>query len=140
MTARTVVWIVLLGLLVAVVGVQATETPSRKLITVKFKEINDKGYPVIEITNTTGRDIDDVRGSFIMEDLAGKYLFGTGQTEAVPGSIFLASGETKDFVPFGLSRKDELMELLRTRPDSVRFFFEARAMTYMDGTEEPLTR
>jgi hypothetical protein len=75
-----------------------------------------------------------------MEDLEGNYLFGTGQTEAVPGAIFLASGETKEFVPYGLNRKTELMERLRTSPDSVRFFFEARAMTYMDGSEEPLTQ
>jgi len=42
---------------------------------------------VIEITNRTGKDIDDVRGSFVMEDLEGARLFGTGQTDASPGLI-----------------------------------------------------
>jgi hypothetical protein len=139
MKARTFTLVVFLGFLLAVAGVQAVEKPGRNLITVKFKEIDAKGYPVIAITNATGKDIDDVRGSWIIEDLDGNVLFGSGQTEAVPGSIFLAAGETKDWVPYGLKRKGELMRRLTTSPRSVRFFFEARSLTYMDGTSEPLT-
>jgi hypothetical protein len=132
-TARSIV----LTLLLATPAIHAAADPSRKLISVEFKEINEKGYPVIELTNRTGKDIDDVRGSIVMEDLDGKRLFGTGQTDASPGLVFLGADETKEWVPYGLNRKPEMMERLRTRPDSVKFFFEARSMTYMDGTRAP---
>ena len=65
MTPRSV----LLTLSLATLVCLAADGPSRALISVRFKEINEKGYPVVEMTNRTGKDIDDVRGSFIMEDL-----------------------------------------------------------------------
>ena len=58
-------------------------------------------------------------------------MAGTGQTNAVTGDVFLAAGQSLEMSPYGFSRKAELMATLRTNPDSLRFFFEVREITYM---------
>jgi hypothetical protein len=88
------------------------------------------------MTNKTSRDIDDIRGGFVVEDRAGETVFSSGQTEAVPGAVFLASGQSREMAPFGLNRREKLMAILRTRPEELKFFFEARSITYMDGSKE----
>ena len=110
--------------------------PKREFFKLDFKAINEKGYPVLEMTNETGKAVDDLSGGFVIEDPEGNYLFSTGQTEAVPGVQFLGAGESREMVPFGLKRREALMEQLRTDPSGLRFYFEARSITYMDGSKE----
>jgi len=111
---------------------RAAETaPLENVLDVSFQGINDKGLPVLKITNLTGEDIDDIRGGFRMTDSEGNLLFSTGLTEAIPGAVFLARGETKETVPYGLDRKPELMEILGSNPGSVSFSFEAKSVTFM---------
>ncbi len=117
---------------------QQTITPQhrRSFIEVNFKEINSENVPIIEITNLTTKDIDNIRGSFKLEDTSGNYLFGSGYTSQVTGQVFLQAGQTKEFTIFGLSKRIEIVELIRKYPDNVRFFFEAKDISYMDGTVE----
>ncbi len=117
---------------------QATElqTHRRSFIDVQFKRIDEEGLVWVEIINLTNRDVDDIRGGFRVEDKQGNYLFSSGYTEAVPGSVFLRSGERKDFTIFGLKRKPKVIEMIKKTPKSVNFYFEAREIFYMDGSKE----
>ncbi len=133
LTHTLLISIVAVGLLAPLA---AEERPRRDLLQVKFKLINDKGYPIVVVTNMTGRDIDTVRGSIVVERPDGEYVAGTGQTNAVPGQVFLAAGKSLELAPYGFNRKPELMTTLRTNPESLRFFFEVREITYMESTGE----
>ncbi len=113
----------------------AGETPRRDLLEVKFKEINEKGYPMFEMVNKTGKNIETIRGGFIVETLKGEYVASTGQTNSIPGQIFLAAGKSMQMPPYGFNRKDKLMETLRTNPDSLRYYFEVHDITYIDGVK-----
>ena len=66
--------------------------------------------------------------------VGGEYVAGTGQTNAVTGQVFLASGKSLELAPYGFNRKPELMTMLRSNPESLRFFFEVREITYMEST------
>ncbi|MCP3904646.1 MAG: hypothetical protein GY715_13550 [Planctomycetes bacterium] len=110
--------------------------PRTDVLAVRFKEINEKGYPVVIITNLTDRDIDDIRGGFRLADASGDILHATGLTSAIPGELFLAAGAETETVPFGLSSKDEPMRRLRAEPDTLSFTFEAIDVTFMDGVQE----
>jgi hypothetical protein len=104
-----------------------------KVIFVTFKEINADGYPIVTLTNLTGRDIDDISGAFRLHDADGSILHSTGLTIAVPGDLFLAADTTTESSPFGLNRRQELMERLATTPDELSFSFEAREVTFMES-------
>ena len=87
------------------------------------------------MTNRTGKAIDDIRGGFQAEDVEGNYLASSGFTIASPG-VFLEADATVTHAPF-MSSKPELIERLQSAPESVRFVFEAREITYADGTTQP---
>ena len=110
---------------------------ARTLLTVTFQKIDDRGYPLFEWSNETGRDIDTISGSFEGVDADGNMLFATGQTNAVPGEAFLRAGESIVMTPYNLQTKEPTMTLLKTQPDSVQVTFKARSLTYMDGSHEP---
>lgn len=107
--------------------------PRTDVLSVRFKEINDKGYPVVIITNLTGRDIDDISGGFRLNDASGNVLHATGWTIGTPGMLLLAAGAEDETVPYGLSRKTELMQRLRSEPEALSFTFEVREVTFMGG-------
>jgi len=104
----------------------------RSLIEVTFKGFDDEGRIVVSVANRTGKPIDNIRGGFQAEDLDGNYLASSGFTIESPG-VFMEVGQTLDHRPF-MNQKPELVEKLQTDPNSVRFAFEARKVTYMDGT------
>ena len=112
------------------------QTHRRSFIEVQFKRIDEEGLVWVEIINLTNRDIDDIRGGFRVEDKQGNYLFSSGYTEAVPGSVFLRSGERKEFTIFGLKRKPKVVQMIKKAPKSINFYFEAREIIYMDGSRE----
>ncbi|MHC5025648.1 MAG: hypothetical protein ACYTGR_02675 [Planctomycetota bacterium] len=103
-----------------------------EVLAVVFKEINERGFPIVTLTNLTGRDIDDIRGSFRLLDADGSILHSTGMTSAVPGDVFLAAGATDESSPFGLNRRSELMKRLATAPEGLSFVFEANAVTFVE--------
>jgi hypothetical protein len=105
--------------------------PRTDVLAVRFKEINEKGYPVVIVTNLTGKDIDTISGGFRLNDADGNILHATGWTVAVPNDLFLAADSEMETVPFGLNSKTEPMELLRTAPETLSFTFEARDVTFM---------
>ncbi|HAC63429.1 MAG TPA: hypothetical protein DCF68_07785 [Cyanothece sp. UBA12306] len=109
---------------------------NRNFIEVKFQRINSENVPIVQITNLTSKNIDNIQGSFILEDTDGNYLFGSGYTSKITGQVFIKAGDTRDFSIFGLSKRTELVELIRKSPNQVRFFFEAKEIKYMDGTVE----
>jgi len=109
----------------------AEEAPRRDLLQVKFKEINEKGYPILVLMNETGKDIETLSGGFVVETRDGKYVASTGHTIAVPGQLFLGAGKNTELSPYGFNRKETLMGALRTNPESLRFFFEVRDITYL---------
>ncbi len=113
----------------------AEESPRRDLLEVKFKEVNEKGYPMFEVVNKTGKNIETLRGGFIVETLKGEYVASTGQTNSIPGQIFLAAGKSMEMPPYGFNRKEKLMETLRTNPDSLRYYFEVHDITFIDGVK-----
>lgn len=92
-------------------------------ISVRFVRVTDKGFPEVEMTNLTDRDIETLRGSFQATNAAGVQVWGTGLTIAVPGRVFLAAGASRITMPFGLDKKPEMMEILRTDPTSLSFSF-----------------
>lgn len=109
---------------------------AQSFLSVQFKEINDKGYPVVDVTNNTDKDIDMLRGGFQLKDSEGNFLFASGYTSAVPGDVVVKAGETIQLVPYGLNRKEALMKQLTEEPEKLQFFFSAQSITYMDGTKE----
>lgn len=108
---------------------QATE--SDPILTVSFKEINAKGYPIFLVTNISNRDIDDIKAGFQIRDSENNIIYSSGQTDATPGNLFLASGDIMEYSPYGLKRKPEIMKLLQSKPDSLTFSFKIREITYM---------
>ncbi|MDH3283733.1 MAG: hypothetical protein OEQ13_03260 [Acidobacteriota bacterium] len=103
------------------------------ILSVTFKEINDKGYPMVVLKNLTGRDIEEIRGGFRLKDAEGNILHAAGLTIAVPGQLFLAADAEAENSPFGLNKKEELMQRLKSAPDELSFSFEAEHVTFMDG-------
>ncbi len=99
-------------------------------ISVRFLRVTDKGFPELEMTNLTDRDIETLRGSFGAKNAEGAQVWGTGLTIAVPGQVFLAAGASRVTTPFGLDRKPEMMEILRTDPASLTFFFIAKEIGF----------
>ena len=108
----------------------------RSFLRVVFHEIDAENRVVVSVTNGSNKAIDDIGGGFRVEDVEGNYITGSGFIEAVPGSVYLQAGETRTQVPF-VSRKPELIERLRTEPGALRFAFEARSITWADGSTEP---
>ena len=108
----------------------------RGLVEVQFHKFDDQGRVVVSVTNRTGKPIDDIRGGFMAEDSEGNYLASSGFTIATPGELFLDVDSTIHHAPF-ISKKPELIEKLESGTDSVRFVFDAREITYTDGTTEP---
>lgn len=111
---------------------RATPTAELKedLLSVSFLRISDAGFPEMELTNLTDRDIETISGSFLAKNAEGAQVWGTGLTVAVPGQVFLAAGAKRVATPFGLNRKPEMMEILRTDPDSLSFSFLVREIGY----------
>lgn len=103
---------------------------------VRFKGVNDKGYPVVIMTNLLDQDIDDVQGSFRLTDATGSILHATGWTEAIPGVLLMEAGAEMENVPFGLNRRDGLMQRLRTEPEALSFTFVVDQITFMDAETE----
>ena len=104
-----------------------------QVLSVAFKEINERGFPIVTLENLTGRDIDDIRGSFRLHDANGDILHATGLTIAVPGHLFIAADAVEESSPFGLNRKEDLMQRLTTAPDELSFSFEALDVTFMES-------
>ncbi|MHC4948557.1 MAG: hypothetical protein ACYTG1_09875 [Planctomycetota bacterium] len=82
--------------------------------------------------NLTGRDIDDIRGGFRVTDADGTVLHATGLTPAIPNDLLVAAGEEFENSPFGLNRKQDVMDRLATAPEELTFSFVARDVTFMD--------
>ena len=76
------------------------------------------------------QDIETLRGSFQATNAEGVQVWGTGLTIAVPGRVFLAAGASRVTTPFGLDRKPEMMEILRTDPGSLSFSFAAQEIGF----------
>ncbi len=129
-TTALMILILAFGLLVPL---SAEAPPRRDLLEVKFKEINEKGYPMFEVMNKTGKNIETIRGGFIVETPKGEYVASTGHTIAVPGQLFLAAGKSMEMPPYGFNRKEKLMQTLRTDPDSLRYYFEVHDITFLKG-------
>jgi hypothetical protein len=103
-----------------------------EVVSVSFKEINERGYPIVMLKNLTGRNIETIRGGFRLQDSTGSILHSTGLTIAVPGQVFIAADGETESSPFGLNRKDELMERLVTSPDELSFSFVAQDVTFTE--------
>ncbi len=108
---------------------------SRGFVAVKFHGFDAKDRIVVAMTNIGDKDIDDIRGGIHATDAEGHSLAASGYTEAVPGSLFLAAGQTLNHAPF-LSERPKLAQLLRANPSGVVFSFAAQAITYADRTEQ----
>lgn len=103
----------------------------RALIGARFQGITADGFPQIELTNLSDRDIETVSGAYLATNAEGKQVWGTGLTVAVPGQTFLAAGASRIATPFGLNKKPEMMETLRNAPESLTFSFTVREITYV---------
>lgn len=110
---------------------------SREFVEVTFTGINEKGYPMVNLVNQTEKDIQSISGAFKLEDPAGNVLVSTGLTIQQPaGQTYLPVGEPVEQSPYGLNRKEDVMETLKANPDEISFWLEANSITYTDGTEE----
>jgi hypothetical protein len=109
--------------------------PPEAVLSVTFKEINAGGYPMVMLKNLTGRDIDDIRGSFQLRDADGNILHATGLTVAVPGQLFLAAGAEQVNSPYGLNNKADLMKQLASSPNDLVFSFVADDIKFMESPE-----
>lgn len=109
---------------------------ARSHLKLEFSKINEKGYPMFQVSNLTGKDIDNIQGAFVGQDAQGNVVFVSGLTEAVPGTMFLPVGEYIELSPYGLKNKPEVMKVLRESPGSVKCFFQVQEITFMDGTRE----
>ena len=112
------------------------EEQKSPLITVEFIEINESGYPIVEITNTSDEDIDDITGSFIVLDELGNTMFMTGQQDSTKGLLFLEANSKMRLSPYGLKEEAGVMEILATTPERLQFYFEAKEIIYMEGAVE----
>lgn len=102
------------------------------VLSVTFKEINAKGYPMVTLKNLTGRDIETIRGGFRLSDADGNLLHATGLTIAIPGQLFLAADAEAENSPFGLNRKEDLMKRLAASPGDLTFSFHAEDITFLE--------
>jgi len=112
---------------------KAEKARLRSFLTVKYKGVNDRGFIMVELTNTTGKDIDMVGGGKKVEDKDSNYILGSGYTEAVPGDVFIKAGETRDF---GFVTLESLKEKTTIPEEELVYSFEARRIVYMDGSHE----
>ena len=139
MKVFSLVLLLALCLLGTAPAVHAQETVNLSLA---FKEVNQKGYPVITVTNNEDRPIDDLTGSFSLEDSEGTVLFSTGFSENVPGSILIGAGETKEMslyiTPGAQDRNPEGKRKLLEEPETVTVRFQAKSVTFADPTPAPV--
>jgi hypothetical protein len=120
------------------------EKIKRSFLTAKLAGVSETGVVEVEITNNTGKDIRDIRGSFIFEDKDGNPIYSIGFTyamkrvfmkkdAAIKTGVAVVKGNT---VFMGEHKGKSVEELLKKNPDTVKVHFSANEFVYDDGTKE----
>ncbi len=69
----------------------------RSLVLASFVSVDDARI-VVELSNATGKPIDNLAGSLEVMDAEGNYVTSTGLTNWVPGDVYLLAGGTQTAV------------------------------------------
>ena len=116
----------------------------RSFVSAKFVSVGDKSITV-EVTNKSGKDIQQIRGVYRFEDAQGQEFYISATTVATR-HLFLKKDETKPtavyVVPTTIVRSPgryngkPVAEVLKTLGDQVKVWFEAMEIVYGDGSKD----
>ncbi len=116
---------------------QYVKDTKRSFLSLSFARVEDDGEVILILKNVSGKDIKGLRGGYRMENSDGAYMWSSGLTiDPNIGQLFIANNESKEVRPYGLKNKADKVEIFKSTPKSVNFYFESNAITYMDDSVE----
>ena len=106
----------------------------RSLIGARFRSV-DPEKVVVELTNATGKDIDNVAGSLDVLDQAGNVVTAVGLTNWVPGDVYLpADASTTQHKSLQLEPPERKRRIL-AEADTFTYFYTVHRIQYAGEDE-----
>jgi len=122
--------------IVALVGFAVSPTvvgAQEDVLKAEFKEIRQTGfglYGIYSLTNTSGKDIDDIELHIFLQTADGESLSSTALTDTTPGLVWQKAAETIE-IEVPLDGRPAAKAALEKNPDDTILAIKVRKITYM---------